>query len=284
MNDLGRKFLYRIFCVMALIFAIYLMVDFYLSRSLNVKVILLFVVLIAVIILGLLDWAQNYAVLRRQEEELKIYQHYIQPLEELTKDIRAKQHEFDNHMNAILNMHVLIDNYDELVAAQSRYCKELYEGKNRNRANAMLLRISDKILAGFLYSKILRAPEYLNIEIQVMSREIISTVSEYSLVEIIGILVDNAIEACNEKHNKIRIYLDSKDDKMLFRITNEVEALTMAEVSKFFQKGFSTKEKKEGHGLGLYQASMLAKRHGGELTVELTDEGEYQEISFELEI
>ena len=284
MNDLGRKFLYRIFCIMALIVAIYLMIDFYLSRSLDVKVIVMFGILIAVIFFGLLDWSQNYALMRKQEQELKIYQHYIQPLEELTKDIRAKQHEFDNHMNAILNMHVLIDNYDELVAAQSKYCKELYEGKNRNRANTMLLRISDKILAGFLYSKILRAPEYLNIEIQVMSREIITSVSDYSLVEIIGTLVDNAIEACNEKHNKIRIYLDSKDDKLLFRITNEVENLTMAEVSKFFQKGYSTKEKREGHGLGLYQANMLAKRHGGEITVELMDEGEFQEISFEVEI
>ena len=32
-------------------------------------------------------------------------------------------------MNAVLNMHVTIDNYDELVAAQSAYCKEIYEAK-----------------------------------------------------------------------------------------------------------------------------------------------------------
>lgn len=284
MSDLSRKFFYRIFCVMALIVAIYLMIDFYLSKSLDIKVIVMFGVLIAVILLGLIDWSQNYALLRKQEEELKIYKHYIQPLEELTKDIRAKQHEFDNHMNAILNMHVLIDNYDELVEAQSKYCKGLYEGKKQNRANTMLLRISDKILAGFLYSKLLRAPEYLEIEIQVMCRNIITSVSEYSLIEIIGTLVDNAIEASDEKRNQIRIYLDSQNDKLHFRITNQVEELTMSEVSKFFQKGYSTKVKAGERGLGLYQANMLAKRYGGEITVELNDEGEYQEISFEVEI
>ena len=123
MAELGRIFLYRIFCVVALIIALYLLVDLYLSHTLDIKVMVLFGIVFSVIIFGLFDWAQNYAALRRQEQELKIYKLYIKPMEELTKDIRARQHEFDNHMNAILNMHVTIDDYDELVRAQSAYCK-----------------------------------------------------------------------------------------------------------------------------------------------------------------
>ena len=121
--ELGRKLFYRVFCVMALIIAVYLIVDLYLSHTLDIKVIILFGILLAVIFFGWWDWLANYSILKRQEEELKIYKLYIHPLEELTKDIRARQHEFDNHMNAVLNMHVTIDNYDELVAAQSAYCK-----------------------------------------------------------------------------------------------------------------------------------------------------------------
>ena len=280
--ELGRKLFYRVFCVMALIIAVYLIVDLYLSHTLDIKVIILFGILLAVIFFGWWDWLANYSILKRQEEELKIYKLYIHPLEELTKDIRARQHEFDNHMNAVLNMHVTIDNYDELVAAQSAYCKEIYEAKGVS--TPALLRISDKILAGFLYSKILGAPAYAKVEIQVLSQQIITSVSEHNLVEILGTLVDNAFEAATPQLPLVEMVLDSREDKQIFMIRNQVQGLTMGDISRFFQKGYTTKDNRECRGLGLYQANMIAQQFGGEITVELTDGEESQEICFRVEI
>ena len=280
--ELGRKLFYRVFCVMALIIAVYLIVDLYLSHTLDIKVIILFGILLAVIFFGWWDWLANYSILKRQEEELKIYKLYIHPLEELTKDIRARQHEFDNHMNAVLNMHVTIDNYDELVAAQSAYCKEIYEAKGVS--TPALLRISDKILAGFLYSKILGARTYAKVEIQVLSQQIITSVSEHNLVEILGTLVDNAFEAATPQLPLVEMVLDSREDKLIFMIRNQVQGLTMGDISRFFQKGYTTKDNRECRGLGLYQANMIAQQFGGEITVELTDGEESQEICFRVEI
>ena len=280
--ELGRKLFYRVFCVMALIIAVYLIVDLYLSHTLDIKVIILFGILLAVIFIGWWDWLANYSILKRQEEELKIYKLYIHPLEELTKDIRARQHEFDNHMNAVLNMHVTIDNYDELVAAQSAYCKEIYEAKGVS--TPALLRISDKILAGFLYSKILGAPTYAKVEIQVLSQQIITSVSEHNLVEILGTLVDNAFEAATPQLPLVEMVLDSREDKLIFMIRNQVQGMTMGDISRFFQKGYTTKDNRECRGLGLYQANMIAQQFGGEITVELTDGEESQEICFRVEI
>ena len=280
--ELGRKLFYRVFCVMALIIAVYLIVDLYLSHTLDIKVIILFGILLAVIFFGWWDWLANYSILKRQEEELKIYKLSIHPLEELTKDIRARQHEFDNHMNAVLNMHVTIDNYDELVAAQSAYCKEIYEAKGVS--TPALLRISDKILAGFLYSKILGAPAYAKVEIQVLSQQIITSVSEHNLVEILGTLVDNAFEAATPQLPLVEMVLDSREDKLIFMIRNQVQGLTMGDISRFFQKGYTTKDNRECRGLGLYQANMIAQQFGGEITVELTDGEESQEICFRVEI
>ena len=280
--QLGRKLFYRVFCVMALIIAVYLIVDLYLSHTLDVKVIVLFGILLAVIFFGWWDWLANYAALKRQEEELKIYELYIHPLEELTKDIRARQHEFDNHMNAILNMHVTIDNYEELVQAQSAYCKEIYESKEIS--TSALLRISDKILAGFLYSKLLGAPGYADVEIQVLSQQIITSVSEHNLVEILGTLVDNAFEAATPELPTVEMVLDSRNDKLIFMIRNQVQGLTMGDISRFFQKGYTTKDNSECRGLGLYQANMIAQQFGGEITVELTEGEESQEICFRVEI
>ncbi len=282
MVELGRKFLYRIFCIAALILTLYLLVDLYLSRTLNIKVIVLFGIIFSVITFGLLDWWQNYVVFRRQEQELKIYRLYIKPMEDLTKDIRAQQHEFDNHMNAILNMHVTIDNYEELVKAQSAYCQEIYEDKSR--CNPALLRISDKILAGFLYSKIISAPGFIDIDIQVLSQEIVTPVSEHALVEIIGTLTDNAFEAATPLLNKVEMVLDARNDKLLFMIKNQTHGLTMGEIARFFEKGYTTKKNREGRGLGLYQATHIAKRHNGQITVELLEEEKKQEICFRVEI
>ncbi len=282
MAELGRKFLYRIFCLLALILTVYLLVDLYLSHTLDIRGMALSGIVFAVIILGLIDWRQNYAALQRKEQELKIYKLYIKPLEELTKDIRARQHEFDNHMNAILNMHVTIDDYDELVAAQSAYAKGIYDDKAR--CNPALLRISDKILAGFLYSKIISAPAYVHIDVQVLSREMITSVSEHSLVEIIGTLTDNAFEAAAPDLNAVEMILDAKGDKLIFMIKNQVRGLTVGDIPHFFEKGYTTKENREGHGLGLYQAQSIADRCGGEITVELLEREGFQEICFRVEL
>ncbi len=282
MNEKRWRFLYRIFCVIALLAAVYLLADLYLSNTLDFKVALLFGIIFSVIILGFLDWGQSYAAMKKQERELKIYKYYIRPLEEMIKDIRARQHEFDNHMNAILNMHVTIDTYDELVKAQSAYGKSIYDDKVRS--DPALLRISDKILAGFLYSKIISAPSYINIDIQVLNNEIVTTASEHCLVEIIGTLTDNAFEAASPGLGDVGIVLDAKDDKLIFMIKNQVNGLKMSDIERFFEKGYTTKNNREGRGLGLYQARRIAKENGGEITVELLSENKSQKICFRLEI
>ena len=135
-----------------------------------------------------------------------------------------------------------------------------------------------------MYSKIISAPAYIHFDVQVLNQEILSQVSEHTLIEIIGTLVDNAIEACTEEKNEIEMVLDDKEDKLVFRISNQVNNLKMSDISHFFERGFTTKENKEGHGLGLYQANLLAQRFGGEITVSLEQEEKVQKISFQVEI
>ncbi len=233
-------------------------------------------------------WSRRRKKIEVLENELKTYQMYIKPLEELVKEIRARQHEFDNHMNAILNMHYTIDNYEGLVEAQSKYIQDMY--REDSRQLIALLKISDKILAGFLYSKIRVAKSYIKVDVEVKSLDIISSVSEHSLIEIIGTLVDNAFEACTQEFNQVRITLDSIGDRMVFEISNQSRGLTFDMVSRFFDKGYSTKELKlsggfsNKHGVGLYNARNIAMRYGGDLTVSLDNEDDTQTIVFRVEI
>lgn len=266
MVDWARKFLYRIFCGIALVVVVYLVVDFVISGTFDYRVFLMSLLMLVVVIWGLVDWRRNYILIQQKETELKLYQLYIQPLEELVKEIRAKQHEFDNHINAILNMHLTVDNYEELVARQSEYITETAKD-DESRMYLPLLKISDKVLAGFLYSKIVRAPSYVKTEVEVKNLEIISGISEHHLIEIVGTLVDNAYEACTEELNRVILELDSEYDKMIFVVKNRMRNVKLEDIGKFFEKGYSTKSDDGKRGLGLYNAKILTERYGGEITV-----------------
>lgn len=280
MNDILRKGLYRFFCMSGMIISALLLLDLKRNGSLDLKVAFIFTFMGILLVWGLFEWQRSSKLLKKQEIEIKTYKMYIQPLEELTKEIRARQHEFDNHLNAVLNMHVTIDNYDELVEKQSEYIKDMYIEDSRQLI--ALLKISDKILAGFIYSKIVAAPSFLSVNIQVRNFEIISTVSEHNIIEIIGTLIDNAYEACTEEMNIVDLILDSDDNQVYFEVRNQVKNMNFNTMSKFFQKCYSTKGTKRG--LGLHNAKRIANKNGGDLTVELLTIDKKEYISFKVEI
>ena len=147
-----------------------------------------------------------------------------------------------------------------------------------------MLRISDKILAGFLYSKIISAKGNARTILDVRQTEIVSKVSEHDVIEMIGILIDNAYEACTGENQKVIISLDSIEDRIVFEVKNEVFDVEMSDIQKFFVKGWSTKEKNGSRGLGLYRAKQLADKTKSEITASLeTIEGK-KYISFHVMI
>lgn len=90
------------------------------------------------------------------------------------------------------------------------------------------------------------------------------------MVEIVGTLVDNAYEACDEEFHHVIIEVDSENDKMEFLIKNQTdENMKLEMIGKFFEKGFSTKSKDGKRGLGLFQAKKICEKYGGEITVGL---------------
>lgn len=263
MNQSIRKNLYRIFCVISLVIGIYIVSDLLISGSMDLRMIIVFIFLVIVIIWATVNWKLTSEILENQERELKMYQLYIQPLEELVKEIRSRQHEFDNQLNAIRSMHLTIDEYDELVEAQSKYIQEIRsDGASQYLP---LLRISDKVLAGFLYSKIVAAPEDVQTDVEVRNWQVISGISEHRLIEIIGVLVDNAYESGSKQ---IKVFLDSKNDKIIFEILNQYRKLSYQEIGMFFENGYTTKQlESEKHGIGLYRAKKIVEESGGELLV-----------------
>lgn len=260
-----NKLFYRFVCILFLLFIIYFIISWGVVGEIDEKSFVFLCFSIAILMLVTVERKNSYEIFAKQEKELLMYRLYTKPLEDLVKEIRMKQHEFDNHMNAILNMHMTIDTYDELVAEQAKYIKELYD--DRSRQFLSLLKISDKVLAGFIYSKIIAAKDFIRLDIHVQGKTILTKASEHDLIEVVGTLIDNAIEACDQEHNQIKIFLGSENDRTVFEIWNRYPTLTIEEISRFFEKGYTTKDNGKYRGLGLYNAKKKTEGCGGSLTV-----------------
>lgn len=236
------------------------------SRYFNVVTFVLLTIVLILIIVLIVIWKRQIMIDQRQQKEIQMYQMYGKPLEEFIRDLRARQHEFDNHINVLLNMHITIDTYDELVKAQSAYMSSLVARKE-NRYFP-LLRISNKVIAGFLYSKLISINKDVRVELMVGSHEIFTNVPEQDIVEVIGTLIDNAVEASKEGSSCIKIFITSKEEKLIFVIKNQHKKIPISELTNFFERGYSTKEDALNRGLGLYNAKNIVKRWQGEIYVE----------------
>lgn len=232
------------------------------------------IVIAGAVVLVMTIMVRMYEVYQKQESEIQMYQMYTRPLEELIREIRARQHEFRNHLNAILNMHLTVDNYDELVRTQADYILSVADDK-RNQY-LPLLRISDKILAGFLYTKIVSATKDVEFAVEIGANRIVTNAMEKDIIEVLGTLIDNAVDASDADNRTIRLFLssngsdtkDTTDDRLIFEIMNEHPPVPMKELTRFFERGYSTKSGKGNRGYGLYNARRIVKEYKGEIILE----------------
>lgn len=202
---------------------------------------------------------------KHKAEELKLYEQYTHAFEDALTVIKMRQHEFDNHINAINCMRYVIEDKEDLIKEQQEYCKNI---KNENIYNKVLLLKIPLILSGYLYSKFTIA-EGKGIRVEYMIQELKedNRVSLNDLIEIIGILFDNAMEELESKgktHMEVNIYYDNVD-RLIVEIINESGKVLNTEIEKFFKNGYSTKG--ENRGMGLYRLMYLKKKYKADLVV-----------------
>lgn len=195
-----------------------------------------------------------------RENELRMQTCY----EELLKEVRMRQHAFKNHMAAIFSTHYTYKTYEQLVRAQEEYCNIIRE---ENKYNHLLL-IENKILAGFLYEKFLEIEiDGINLEYKIASNLEKMRIPIYRLIEICGILIDNAVEALKEVTNK-EVVIEIAENKIgyYFLIRNRAAYITYSQMSEWF--AFEHSSKGEGRGIGLYHAKMLCEEHNCNIVCE----------------
>jgi signal transduction histidine kinase len=208
---------------------------------------------------------KNGMVLKQQKEQIYIFKNYLPIVDELINELRAKQHEFDNHIQAISMLADTCKDYDELTYEMKKYSNYIV----KDNEISMLLKLNNKILAGFIYSKQKQANEKnLILDIDIDNYFIETKVQDQQLIEIMGTLLDNAFDASGDNNN-IKLNINSEDNKLLIEVKNKSPYLDSKTIKRIFNKGFSTKKSdhKKIRGYGLYNLKNIIDNYNGKIYV-----------------
>lgn len=205
---------------------------------------------------------------REKQAELEAYKTYSAAFSDLITQIRARQHEFDNHISALCNLHYICKDYDELVQEQSKYAKDVISNNRFHR----LLVSGNPVIAGFLYGKLSSIQEQgIEVTYTFHISEFTSKIPVYLVVELIGNLLKNAVEAVKTQQVEKQIHLSCTENENEFclGVRNRSEKIPLDEMGRFFEKGYSSKG--SGRGLGLYNVKEICEKYGVDIVCDNTE-------------
>ena len=142
----------------------------------------------------------------------------------------------------------------------------------KNGALNNLLHVKILELKSILYTKLLLAVNQ-DIEVNIDIPDEIDSVhmDPVDLTRMLGIFLDNAIDACLEtEHPVINFHLGKMNEDIVFIISNTYLDKGLS-VAKMHKKEATTKG--DGHGIGLYNVSEILNRYDNIYHETLTEDG-----------
>ena len=192
-------------------------------------------------------------------EETKLYN---QSLIILHDSVRGFKHDFHNILQAI-GGYIDENDMDGLNKYYSQLVADCQRVNNLTSLNPET--INNPAIYGILASKYLKADELgiqINLEVFLNLNKL--NMKIYEFTRILGILMDNAIEAsskCDEKIIKVEIRNDFKVNRQVLIIENTYTDKDV-NTEKIFEKGYTSKtDTKNPHGLGLWEVRQILKKN-----------------------
>ncbi len=197
------------------------------------------------------EWQKSRMEVEKKKAQLEMNRLYYDAYDNLIMLIRERQHDMKSHINTILNLAYTTESYDELVAKQREYCGYVME---QNKKTKLVLSSGNPLIAGFLYSVIQEAESHnIEVEYQIGIRKNETVIPEYELVDISGILLDNAIEAFHnipeDFDKKIFYSIKETESSIVITVANTSPYYEADITSHFFEAGYSSKGQNRGIGL-----------------------------------
>lgn len=173
--------------------------------------------------------------------------------------VRTLKHDYNNIIQA-LNGYVTTKQYDKLAEHINGVLKECNIVNNLSVIDPKIF--NEPAIYGVVGAKYFLAnKDNISFDFDVMTNIAKINFSMPDLSRILGILLDNAIEA-TKKTKKSYIRLEMKFDRRknadVIRIFNTYDTNIQIDLTKIYEKGFSTKEVKSG--IGLWEVKKLINK------------------------
>ncbi len=254
-------------------------------RTLSGETFFQLIYFIVVVLIIIYEWQKSKLDVEKKRAQLEMNKLYYEAYDQLIMLIRERQHDMKNHINAILSLSYTTKNYDELIAKQEEYCGYVIQ---QNEKTKLVLSSGNPLIAGFLYSKIRQAEScHISMDYKMGIQKTETIIPEYELVEMSGILLDNAIEALSGME-------DENFVKKIFFLMQETESgikIISANTSPyyeedltayFFEPGYSSKG--ANRGLGLSKLKRLVQNRKGSIMVYNEMRNDLNYLTFEIEL
>lgn len=210
---------------------------------------------IIMLLFAIVKWDAAQSEAETMKERLFEMEGNREDYADLLKKVRLRQHAFKNHIEAISFLHYSRRADEKLVRIEEEYCNQLLK---ENKYNDLLL-LGNDVLAGYLYRKFQEAEnDGIEIDFKIATEFSQCRVPIYHVIEMLGILFDNAMEAVKDTVRKeIYFSIDEADGKYVFLIRNPFLYVPYKDIEEWFR--FEKSRKGNGRGLGLYRLKCLCK-------------------------
>ncbi len=209
-------------------------------------------------------------------EEAQLYNKTLQILHD---NIRAFKHDFWNIVQGI-GGYIGKNDMEGLKKYYSKLVEDCQQVNNLTALSPSV--VNNPAVYNVLAHKYHKADELgikINLDVFMDLNEL--NINSYELTRILGILMNNAIEAskeCEDKTINVTFRKDNKRPMQLIIIENTYKDKNI-DTEKIYEKGYSTKE--GNTGLGLWEIRQIMKKHNN-LNLYTTKNSEYFSQQFEI--
>lgn len=175
---------------------------------------------------------------------------YNAVIEETLENMKIYRHD---HKNILLSIGGFLDN-DDITELKKYFYENINENENINSKNLDgIVNIKNRPVRGLIYAKIAKSDSsQINLNINVKDEIENFYIKDIDMCKILGILIDNAIEACVESKEKLlNIGIWNDDSEIYIIVSNSFKE--KPEIHKISEKGYSTKGSDRGLGFSIVQ-------------------------------
>ncbi len=193
-----------------------------------------------------------------KKNELEYQKLYNKTLNDLIDGLRTFKHDFANTLNSIGGFLALDD-----MKGLKKYFSDILDDYNsiNNLSSINATIINNPSIYGLIVSKLYMAEALgIRMDIDISTSLNHTPLKLYELCKVLGIFLDNAVEASSQTENKaVKLSIKLNDSKDVYIIIVENSFSGTINIAEIFKKNSSTKGK--DRGLGLWEVKNITNRY-----------------------